>query len=39
MTGGKIKSLIMNHDDSYDIDTEHDLNVIRSLALNKKIKL
>ena len=39
MTGGKIKSLIMNHDDSYDIDKEHDLNIIRSLALNKKIKL
>jgi CMP-N,N'-diacetyllegionaminic acid synthase len=39
MTGNKIKPLIMNHDESYDIDTINDLDIIRSMILNKKIKL
>mgnify|MGYP003968689777 CR=1 FL=1 len=39
MTGKKIKPLIMNHSDSYDIDTMYDLQVIRSLEASGLIKI
>jgi CMP-N-acetylneuraminic acid synthetase len=39
MTGKKIKPLIINHSDSYDIDTLHDLEVLRSLTGSGLIKI
>jgi len=39
MTGSRIKPMIMKHEDSYDIDTEHDLKIIRSMSSSNYIKL
>ena len=39
MTGRKIKPLIINHSDSYDIDTMHDLEVVKSLVSSGLIKI
>ncbi len=39
MTGKKIKPLIINHSDSFDIDTMHDLEVVKSLKASGLIKI
>jgi len=39
MTGRKIMPLIIKHSDSYDIDTPHDLEIMRSLVSTGLLKI